>query len=61
MLKVGKPLRRVARKVMDNAVPIKRGEVGGKNECSIHWDSLIERPTVTADDELILKDGKFMI
>jgi leucyl aminopeptidase (aminopeptidase T) len=33
----------------------------GKNECSIHWDFLVEKPTVTADGKLILKNGKFTI
>ena len=35
--------------------------LGGKNECSIHWDFLIENPTVTIEDRLILKNGKFMV
>ena len=35
--------------------------LGGKNECSLHWDFLIDSPTVTIGGKLILKDGKFMI
>ena len=35
--------------------------LGGKNESSIHWDFLIDKPTVTIDGKLVLKNGKFMI
>lgn len=35
--------------------------LGGTNKCSIHWDFLIESPTVTIDGKLILKDGKFRV
>lgn len=35
--------------------------LGGKNECSIHWDFLIDAPTVTIDDKLVLKDGEFTL
>jgi len=35
--------------------------LGGKNECSVHMDFLIEKPSVTIDEKPILKDGKFMI
>ncbi len=35
--------------------------LGGANECSIHWDFLIDKPTVTLDGKLILKDGEFQI
>lgn len=35
--------------------------LGGKNECSIHWDFLIEKPSVTIDGKPILKNGKFMV
>jgi leucyl aminopeptidase (aminopeptidase T) len=35
--------------------------LGGKNECSLHWDFLIDNPTVTIDGKLVLKDGKFMV
>ncbi len=35
--------------------------LGGNNECSLHLDFLIDKPTVTIDEKLILKDGKFMI
>jgi leucyl aminopeptidase (aminopeptidase T) len=35
--------------------------LGGNNECSIHWDFLIEKPTVTIDGKLVLKNGKFLI
>ena len=35
--------------------------LGGNNECSIHWDFLIEKPTVTIDGKLVLKNGKFHI
>jgi leucyl aminopeptidase (aminopeptidase T) len=33
--------------------------LGGKNECSIHWDFLIENPTVTIGRKTVLKNGKF--
>lgn len=35
--------------------------LGGKNECSIHWDFLVENPTVTIDDKLVLRNGKFIV
>jgi leucyl aminopeptidase (aminopeptidase T) len=35
--------------------------LGGKNECSIHWDFLIDNPTVTVDGRPVLKNGKFMV
>lgn len=35
--------------------------LGGKNECSIHWDFLIDNPTVTVDGKLVLKNRKFKI
>ena len=35
--------------------------LGGKNECSLHWDFLIENPTVTIGDRLVLRNGKFVI
>jgi len=35
--------------------------LGGKNECSIHWDFLVDKPTVTIEGKLVLKDGNFMI
>jgi len=35
--------------------------LGGKNKCSLHWDFLIDYPTVTIDGKLVLKDRKFMI
>jgi len=35
--------------------------LGGKNETSIHWDFLIDKPTVTINEKLVLKDGKFML
>ena len=35
--------------------------LGGENECSIHWDFLIDRPTVTVDGEPILRDGRFLV
>jgi leucyl aminopeptidase (aminopeptidase T) len=35
--------------------------LGGKNECSIHWDFVIDRPTVTIDDKPVLKNGKFAV
>jgi leucyl aminopeptidase (aminopeptidase T) len=35
--------------------------LGGKNECSIHWDFVIDKPTVTIDDKLVLKSGKFAV
>jgi leucyl aminopeptidase (aminopeptidase T) len=35
--------------------------LGGTNECSLHWDFLIENPTVTIDGECILSNGEFAI
>jgi len=35
--------------------------LGGNNECSIHWDFLIDKPTVIAEDKLILKNGKYTV
>lgn len=35
--------------------------LGGKNECSIHWDFLIDKPTVTIGGITILKNGKFKV
>ena len=35
--------------------------LGGKNECSIHLDFLIEKPTVTINERTIVKDGKFRV
>jgi leucyl aminopeptidase (aminopeptidase T) len=35
--------------------------LGGQNECSIHWDFLIEDPAVTLDSKPILKNGRFMV
>jgi leucyl aminopeptidase (aminopeptidase T) len=35
--------------------------LGGTNKCSIHWDFLIDSPTVTLDGNLILKDGEFRV
>ena len=35
--------------------------LGGKNECSIHWDFVIDKPTVTLDGKLVLKNGKFTV
>jgi len=35
--------------------------LGGKNECSLHWDFLIDRPTVTVNGRLVLRDGRFII
>lgn len=35
--------------------------LGGKNECSMHWDFLIEKPTVTIDGKPVLKNGKYML
>ncbi|MFX0113381.1 MAG: aminopeptidase [Candidatus Hodarchaeota archaeon] len=35
--------------------------LGGQNECSIHWDFLIEKPTVTIDKALIIKNGQYMV
>jgi aminopeptidase len=39
-------------------------ETGGTNESSVHWDLLADMKTngrIYADDELIYKDGKFII
>jgi leucyl aminopeptidase (aminopeptidase T) len=35
--------------------------LGGKNRCSLHADFLIEKPTVTIDGKLVLREGKFNI
>jgi leucyl aminopeptidase (aminopeptidase T) len=35
--------------------------LGGKNKCSIHWDFVVENPTVTIDDRPVLKNGKFIV
>ena len=35
--------------------------LGGKNECSIHWDFIIDRPTVTINGKPVLKNGKYMV
>lgn len=35
--------------------------LGGKNKCSLHWDFLIDNPTVTIDGKPVLKEGKFRI
>jgi len=35
--------------------------LGGKNECSLHLDFLIDNPTVTIDEKPVLKNGKFMV
>jgi leucyl aminopeptidase (aminopeptidase T) len=34
--------------------------LGGKNQCSVHWDFLIDDPTVTIDGKLVLKNGRFI-
>ncbi len=35
--------------------------LGGNNECSLHMDMLVDKPTVTVDGECILEDGEFNI
>jgi leucyl aminopeptidase (aminopeptidase T) len=35
--------------------------LGGKNECSIHWDFVIDKPTVTINGKPVLKNGKYMV
>jgi len=35
--------------------------LGGRNECSIHWDFLIDKPTVSINGKPVLKNGGFMI
>jgi leucyl aminopeptidase (aminopeptidase T) len=35
--------------------------LGGSNECSIHWDFLVDKPTVLIGGEYILKDGRFVV
>lgn len=35
--------------------------LGGANESSIHWDFVIDRPTVTIDGKPVLKNGKFTV
>jgi leucyl aminopeptidase (aminopeptidase T) len=35
--------------------------LGGKNDSSIHWDFLIEDPTVTIGEKTILRNGKFRL
>ncbi len=34
--------------------------LGGENECSLHWDFLIENPTVTINEEPIVRGGEFI-
>jgi leucyl aminopeptidase (aminopeptidase T) len=34
--------------------------LGGNNECSIHWDFLVDKPTVTVDGKNVLKNGRFI-
>lgn len=33
--------------------------LGGTNECSVHWDMLVDKPTVIVDGEYVLRDGEF--
>lgn len=35
--------------------------LGGKNECSIHWDFLVDNPTVAVDGKTVLKSGRFVV
>ena len=35
--------------------------LGGANESSIHWDFLVDKPTVVVDGEHILEDGRFIV
>ncbi len=35
--------------------------LGGKNECSIHWDFVVDKPTVTINGRPVLKNGKYMV
>jgi leucyl aminopeptidase (aminopeptidase T) len=35
--------------------------LGGKNECSVHLDFLVDNPTVTIDGNVVLKNGKFTV
>jgi leucyl aminopeptidase (aminopeptidase T) len=35
--------------------------LGGKNECSIHWDFVIDKPTVTINGKPVLKNGKYLV
>jgi aminopeptidase len=35
--------------------------LGGKNECSMHWDFLVDKPTVTIDGKPVVTNGKFHI
>jgi leucyl aminopeptidase (aminopeptidase T) len=35
--------------------------LGGKNKCSLHWDFLIDDPTVTINGETVLEHGRFKI
>jgi leucyl aminopeptidase (aminopeptidase T) len=35
--------------------------LGGKNECSLHMDFLVDNPTVTIDGKFVLREGKFSI
>jgi len=34
--------------------------LGGENECSLHWDFLVENPTVKIDGEPIVREGEFI-
>jgi leucyl aminopeptidase (aminopeptidase T) len=33
--------------------------MGGINQSDIHWDMIINRPTILVGDELLMKDGEF--
>ena len=35
--------------------------LGGKNDCSVHWDLLVDNPTVKVDGNYLLKGGKFKL
>jgi leucyl aminopeptidase (aminopeptidase T) len=34
--------------------------LGGKNQSNVHWDMILTRPTLIADDRLILQNGAFI-
>lgn len=34
---------------------------GGRNESSLHWDMVIPRPTIMADDNVIIKSGQILL
>lgn len=36
-------------------------DFGGVNECGVHYDRIIEKPTIAIDGNIIMKEGRFRI